>query len=173
MFRILLLAALAATGIAFSPIVAAPPTKYLSASSSAAAVTMAQEVKVGDRIPSVVLKEGQADYGTPKDVNIAELIAGKKVAIFAVPGAFTPGEYVVGVYYGQLLSPLTLTPRATLHHAYIRSHRASHLPPRLLEVALAQLHDRTGRSQVQGRRVDHMHRHKRRLRDGGELRWGV
>jgi len=161
MLRILLLAALAATGIAVSPIVAAPPTKYLSASSSAAAVTMAEEVKVGDRIPSVVLKEGQADYGTPKDVNIAELIAGKKVAIFAVPGAFTPGEYVVvGVYYGQLLSPLTLTPRPTLHHAYIRSHRASHLPPRMLEVALAQLHDRTGRSQVQGRRVDHMHRHK-------------
>lgn len=53
---------------------------------------MAEEVKVGDRIPSVVLKEGQADYGTPKDVNISELIAGKKVAIFAVPGAFTPGE---------------------------------------------------------------------------------
>ena len=150
MLRILLLAALAATGIAFSPIVAAPPTKYLSASSSAAAVTMAQEVKVGDRIPSVVLKEGQADYGTPKDVNVAELIAGKKVAIFAVPGAFTPGECVVGAY-GQLLSPITLTPRATRHYAYIRSHRASHLPPRLFEVTLAQLHDRAGRSQVQGR----------------------
>ncbi|KAL3774300.1 hypothetical protein ACHAW5_010204 [Stephanodiscus triporus] len=92
MLRILLISALAATGIAFSPIIAAPSTSSLSASSpSSPALTMAEEVKVGDRIPSVVLKEGQADYGTPKDVNIAELIAGKKVAIFAVPGAFTPG----------------------------------------------------------------------------------
>mmetsp|Transcript_27101 Transcript_27101/g.48905 ORF Transcript_27101/g.48905 Transcript_27101/m.48905 type:complete len:163 (-) Transcript_27101:960-1448(-) len=49
------------------------------------------EVKVGDKIPSVVLKEGQADYEKPADVNISELIAGKKAAIFAVPGAFTPG----------------------------------------------------------------------------------
>ena len=52
---------------------------------------MATEVKVGDALPSVVLKEGQADYGKPKDVNLSELVRGKKVAIFAVPGAFTPG----------------------------------------------------------------------------------
>jgi len=50
-----------------------------------------EEVKVGDKIPSVILKEGQPDYGAPKDVNISDLIAGKRVAIFAVPGAFTPG----------------------------------------------------------------------------------
>ena len=49
------------------------------------------EVKVGDKIPDVVLTEGQADYGKPEQINLAELIAGKKVAIFAVPGAFTPG----------------------------------------------------------------------------------
>ena len=36
------------------------------------------EVKVGDKLPSVVLKEGQADYGSPVDVNLSELIAGKK-----------------------------------------------------------------------------------------------
>eukprot|EP00551_Chaetoceros_affinis_P003108 CAMPEP_0203638988 /NCGR_PEP_ID=MMETSP0088-20131115/4851_1 /ASSEMBLY_ACC=CAM_ASM_001087 /TAXON_ID=426623 /ORGANISM="Chaetoceros affinis, Strain CCMP159" /LENGTH=161 /DNA_ID=CAMNT_0050493749 /DNA_START=288 /DNA_END=773 /DNA_ORIENTATION=+ len=52
---------------------------------------MVEEVKVGDKIPSIILKEGQADYGRPVDVDIAELIKGKKVAIFAVPGAFTPG----------------------------------------------------------------------------------
>ena len=39
----------------------------------------------------MVLKEGQANYEKPVDINIADLIAGKKVAIFAVPGAFTPG----------------------------------------------------------------------------------
>ncbi|XP_070577423.1 peroxiredoxin-5, mitochondrial-like [Ptychodera flava] len=44
-------------------------------------------VKVGDKLPSVVLHEG-----TPHDtVNIAELFAGKKGVIFSVPGAFTPG----------------------------------------------------------------------------------
>lgn len=50
-----------------------------------------EEVKVGDKIPSVDMAEGMADYGRPETVNIAELCAGKKVAIFAVPGAFTPG----------------------------------------------------------------------------------
>mmetsp|Transcript_29233 Transcript_29233/g.48298 ORF Transcript_29233/g.48298 Transcript_29233/m.48298 type:complete len:197 (+) Transcript_29233:78-668(+) len=49
------------------------------------------EIKVGDKIPNVAMMEGQADYGKPDAVNLAELIAGKKVAIFAVPGAFTPG----------------------------------------------------------------------------------
>ena len=42
-------------------------------------------------MPSVVLKEGQADYASPNEVNLTDLIKGKKVAIFAVPGAFTPG----------------------------------------------------------------------------------
>ena len=50
-----------------------------------------QEVKVGDSIPDVVLMEGSPDYGKPNGVNLAELCKGKKVAIFAVPGAFTPG----------------------------------------------------------------------------------
>jgi peroxiredoxin len=56
-----------------------------------------EEVKVGDKIPSVILKEGQPDYGAPRDVNISDLIAGKRVAIFAVPGAFTPGMWVLDV----------------------------------------------------------------------------
>lgn len=50
-----------------------------------------EEVKVGDVIPSIVLFQGQADYNKPTEVNISELVKGKKVAIFAVPGAFTPG----------------------------------------------------------------------------------
>lgn len=58
---------------------------------SATDETMVAEVKVGDKIPDVVLTEGQTDYGKPTAINIAELIKGKKVAIFAVPGAFTPG----------------------------------------------------------------------------------
>jgi hypothetical protein len=47
-------------------------------------------VKVGDTIPGVTMPEGLGNF-EKKDVNIAELIAGKKVAIFGVPGAFTPG----------------------------------------------------------------------------------
>jgi peroxiredoxin len=48
------------------------------------------EVKVGDKIPSITMTEGLVDF-EKKEVDIADLIAGKKVAIFGVPGAFTPG----------------------------------------------------------------------------------
>lgn len=45
-------------------------------------------IKVGDRVPSVTLhtmtKEG------PKPIKSDEIFAGKKVAIFGLPGAFTP-----------------------------------------------------------------------------------
>ncbi len=92
-FRILLLSTLAAVSLAFSPItsISISTTPYCSTSALRMSGGSAEEVKVGDKIPSVVLKEGQADYEKPVDVNIAELIAGKTVAIFAVPGAFTPG----------------------------------------------------------------------------------
>jgi peroxiredoxin len=83
---ILFLFILVATGTAFSPLPKASVVR-----SSTTALNMADVVKAGDRIPSIVLQEGQADYGKPEAVNIADLIAGKKVAIFAVPGAFTPG----------------------------------------------------------------------------------
>eukprot|EP01097_Dermamoeba_algensis_P002841 TRINITY_DN2127_c0_g1_i1.p1 TRINITY_DN2127_c0_g1~~TRINITY_DN2127_c0_g1_i1.p1 ORF type:complete len:184 (-),score=49.97 TRINITY_DN2127_c0_g1_i1:42-524(-) len=45
------------------------------------------KVKVGDRVPSVTLYENTPANG----VNLDELLKGKKVVIFAVPGAFTPG----------------------------------------------------------------------------------
>lgn len=54
-------------------------------------MTKVEEVKAGDKIPSVVLQEGLPDFGGKNDIDIAELIAGKKVVIFGVPGAFTPG----------------------------------------------------------------------------------
>lgn len=52
---------------------------------------MVAEAKVGDAIPSVVMGELMEVGATPDKVNLAELCAGKKVAIFGVPGAFTPG----------------------------------------------------------------------------------
>jgi peroxiredoxin len=45
-------------------------------------------IKVGDKIPSVKLKY-KADDGV-KDIMTDELFAGKKVVLFALPGAFTP-----------------------------------------------------------------------------------
>lgn len=45
-------------------------------------------IQTGDKIPSVSTKVMGADG--LEDFNIAEHIAGKKVVLFAVPGAFTP-----------------------------------------------------------------------------------
>ena len=45
-------------------------------------------IKVGDRAPSATLMQKQE--GGPKPVSTDELFAGKKVVVFALPGAFTP-----------------------------------------------------------------------------------
>ena len=45
-------------------------------------------VKVGDKVPSAKLKQMSAEG--PKDISTDELFGGKKVALFALPGAFTP-----------------------------------------------------------------------------------
>src|SRR5262244_2715108 len=45
-------------------------------------------IKVGDRIPSVKLKHMTAEG--PKDITTDEIFKGKKVVLFALPGAFTP-----------------------------------------------------------------------------------
>jgi glutaredoxin/glutathione-dependent peroxiredoxin len=45
-------------------------------------------IKVGDKLPEAtfrVMKDGK-----PADLSVSELTKGKKVALFAVPGAFTP-----------------------------------------------------------------------------------
>lgn len=51
------------------------------------------EVSVGSMLPSVTMNELTADSpdGKPQTVVLTELCKGKKVAIFGVPGAFTPG----------------------------------------------------------------------------------
>lgn len=51
--------------------------------------------KVGDKLPSVDLFEN-----TPTDkVNLAQAATGKKIIIFGVPGAFTPGCSKVQNYF--------------------------------------------------------------------------
>jgi glutaredoxin/glutathione-dependent peroxiredoxin len=45
-------------------------------------------IAVGDKVPSAKLKTMTAEG--PKDVSTDDIFAGKKVVMFAVPGAFTP-----------------------------------------------------------------------------------
>jgi peroxiredoxin len=45
-------------------------------------------VKVGDKIPDVTMKM-MGEKG-PQDISTSDLFTGKKVVLFAVPGAFTP-----------------------------------------------------------------------------------
>ena len=45
-------------------------------------------IKVGDKVPSVTLKFLSPEG--PKEITTDDLFRGKKVAFFAVPGAFTP-----------------------------------------------------------------------------------
>jgi glutaredoxin/glutathione-dependent peroxiredoxin len=49
---------------------------------------MTQTIKVGDTIPSLKLMIGTTEG--PKEVSTDDLFQGKKVVLFAVPGAFTP-----------------------------------------------------------------------------------
>ena len=46
-------------------------------------------ISPGDKIPDVTLKTNGANG--PEDISTGELFAGKRVVLFAVPGAFTPG----------------------------------------------------------------------------------
>lgn len=52
-------------------------------------------IKIGDRLPGVTLFEHSAAEGNgcvigPNPVDVAKAVSGKRIALFAVPGAFTP-----------------------------------------------------------------------------------
>ena len=49
---------------------------------------MSQMIKVGDKIPSMKLMKATAEG--PKEVSTDDIFKGRKVVLFAVPGAFTP-----------------------------------------------------------------------------------
>lgn len=58
-------------------------------------------IKIGDRFPAVTLKRLGANG--MEDVKTTELLAGRKIVLFAVPGAFTPScalKHLPG-YIGQ------------------------------------------------------------------------
>lgn len=46
-------------------------------------------IATGDQIPAATLKHMGSDG--PQDISTAQIFEGKKVVLFAVPGAFTPG----------------------------------------------------------------------------------
>lgn len=46
-------------------------------------------IQVNDKLPAITLKVFGAEG--PEDITTEQLFAGKKVVLFAVPGAFTPG----------------------------------------------------------------------------------
>jgi glutaredoxin/glutathione-dependent peroxiredoxin len=46
-------------------------------------------IKAGDNLPADLKLKEMGDSG-PKDVSVGEIFKGKKVVVFAVPGAFTP-----------------------------------------------------------------------------------
>lgn len=46
-------------------------------------------INTGDKIPSVTIKTMGAEG--PEDVSTEQIFSGKKVVLFALPGAFTPG----------------------------------------------------------------------------------
>ncbi len=46
-------------------------------------------IQVGDKLPSVTLKTFGGDG--PEEISTDDIFAGKKVVLFALPGAFTPG----------------------------------------------------------------------------------
>ncbi len=46
-------------------------------------------IKAGDTLPADIKLKEMGDGG-PKDVTVGEVFKGKKVVVFAVPGAFTP-----------------------------------------------------------------------------------
>jgi peroxiredoxin len=45
-------------------------------------------IQPGDKFPALTIREGATDG--PKDVDLAQLLAGKRAIIFSLPGAFTP-----------------------------------------------------------------------------------
>jgi len=75
--------------VAFSTTVSSTTT--IMKATTAAETTAQEEVKVGDAVPAVELKELTEEGGKPETISLRDLCAGQTVAIFGVPGAFTPG----------------------------------------------------------------------------------
>jgi peroxiredoxin len=77
---------LASAGSLRAGLLRSAPTRAASATASPAAAAIA----VGDRLPDATLSYFDSPDGELQTVTVRDLTAGKKVVLFAVPGAFTP-----------------------------------------------------------------------------------
>lgn len=68
------------------------PIRAVASSASARPAAAAKTIAVGDRLPDATLSyfDTSSPDGELKTVTVRDLTAGKKVVLFAVPGAFTP-----------------------------------------------------------------------------------
>ncbi|KAL6874054.1 hypothetical protein ACP4OV_014136 [Aristida adscensionis] len=85
------------SSLPFAPRRLAPPGPLLAtaprraaASSAAPPAAAKATIAVGDRLPDATLSYFDSPDGELKTVTVRDLTAGKKVVLFAVPGAFTP-----------------------------------------------------------------------------------
>jgi len=75
-------------------------------------------LQVGEKVPGVDLFE----TSPANKVNVADLCANKKVIIFAVPGAFTPGcskvcmIYLIDIYKSILLKKVIIKLNTHIKH---------------------------------------------------------
>ncbi|PUZ74462.1 hypothetical protein GQ55_1G067900 [Panicum hallii var. hallii] len=83
-----LLAAPAGPGLRLRATAASRATSRRRASASASPIVAT--IAVGDKLPDATLSYFDPADGELKTVTVAELTAGKKAVLFAVPGAFTP-----------------------------------------------------------------------------------
>ncbi|OEL20398.1 Peroxiredoxin-2E-1, chloroplastic [Dichanthelium oligosanthes] len=67
-----------------------PGAPIRAAASAASAPAAAKTIAVGDRLPDATLSYFDSTDGELQTVTVRDLTAGKKVVLFAVPGAFTP-----------------------------------------------------------------------------------
>lgn len=68
------------------------PIRAVASSASAPPAAAAKTIAVGDQLPDATLSyfDTSSPDGELKTVTVRDLTAGKKVVLFAVPGAFTP-----------------------------------------------------------------------------------
>jgi hypothetical protein len=92
MFRVFIAFALATVAMAFAPM-----SRFGKMNAVSTKTSLAMSAKVGDLVPQVVFKARVRDESIPgpnpfkwKDVTSNDLFKGKRVVIFALPGAYTP-----------------------------------------------------------------------------------
>jgi glutaredoxin/glutathione-dependent peroxiredoxin len=85
-------------------------------------------IKVGDKLPESTFMTMGPD-GAPKPMKTAEVFAGKKVALFAVPGAYTPTchtQHMAGFVqnYDELKKKVDMIACTSVNDVFVLKHWA-------------------------------------------------